>query len=215
MGWLAGETHEPDHDRPHHRRGPRARQQHGAVRSQGGSRCDDKAAEQAWADAIVAELQALGCMAAALPLEVADKQSYSAFAVTLLSTLAQTIDTDRIDALVNTPGIGVYAPFEQTSEVQLDELYRVHLEVPFLVTQAMLPLLADGAASSTCRRGSRGSRCRPQGVGGRARAPSGCSRATRHRSRQAVASPSTSSHRARPRRTSRGPRYTNARSAST
>lgn len=51
---------------------------------------------------------------------------------------------DRLDYLVNNAGIGTYAPFEQTTEEQLDELYRIHLKGPFLLTQTLLPLIADG-----------------------------------------------------------------------
>lgn len=35
-------------------------------------------------------------------------------------------------------------PFEQTSEAQFDEMMRVHLKGPFLLTQVLLPLMADG-----------------------------------------------------------------------
>jgi NAD(P)-dependent dehydrogenase (short-subunit alcohol dehydrogenase family) len=50
----------------------------------------------------------------------------------------------RLDFLVNNAGIGIHAPFAQTTEAQFDELVRVHLKGPFFLTQALLPLLADG-----------------------------------------------------------------------
>ena len=100
--------------------------------------------KQLEADAVVGELRALGRKAAAIHLELTDTGSYGAFASALRTTLEQTFGASRIDALVNNAGIGVYAPFEQTTEAQLDELYRIHLKAPFLFTQAMLPLLGEG-----------------------------------------------------------------------
>lgn len=38
----------------------------------------------------------------------------------------------------------MHVPFEQTSEAQFDEMMRVHLKGPFLLTQVLLPLMADG-----------------------------------------------------------------------
>jgi NAD(P)-dependent dehydrogenase (short-subunit alcohol dehydrogenase family) len=45
---------------------------------------------------------------------------------------------------VNNAGIGVHAPFAETSEAQFDELMNVQLKGPFFLTQKLLPLLVDG-----------------------------------------------------------------------
>src|SRR5690606_29126133 len=41
-------------------------------------------------------------------------------------------------------GIGIHAAFLQTTEAQLDELFRIHLKGPFVLTQKLAPLIADG-----------------------------------------------------------------------
>jgi NAD(P)-dependent dehydrogenase (short-subunit alcohol dehydrogenase family) len=48
---------------------------------------------------------------------------------------------DRIDALVNNAGHFVSRPFEETAPTDLRRLLEVHVEAPFLLTQAALPLL--------------------------------------------------------------------------
>ena len=100
--------------------------------------------KRAEADALVRELEGLGKKAAALPLELTDTQSYPAFVTALRSSLETTFGRTRLDALVNNAGIGVHAPYAETTEAQLDALYEVHLKAPFLFTQALLPVLADG-----------------------------------------------------------------------
>ncbi|MEY2842336.1 MAG: hypothetical protein RI920_373 [Pseudomonadota bacterium] len=51
-----------------------------------------------------------------------------------------------MDHLVNNAGMGIHAPMATTSEAQFDELMRVHLKGPFFLSQALLPLLADGGS---------------------------------------------------------------------
>jgi NAD(P)-dependent dehydrogenase (short-subunit alcohol dehydrogenase family) len=51
---------------------------------------------------------------------------------------------ERFDYLVNNAGIGIYAPFAETTVEQFDELVNIQLKAPFFLTQALLPLLADG-----------------------------------------------------------------------
>ncbi|TWH09373.1 Dehydrogenases with different specificities (related to short-chain alcohol dehydrogenases) [Pseudoxanthomonas taiwanensis J19] len=50
----------------------------------------------------------------------------------------------RFEHLVNNAGTGLHVPFAETTEAQLDEMYRIHFKGPYLLTQALLPLLADG-----------------------------------------------------------------------
>jgi NAD(P)-dependent dehydrogenase (short-subunit alcohol dehydrogenase family) len=96
------------------------------------------------ARAVVAELEARGRKAVALPLDVADAASFPAFARTLASTLREGWGRDRLDYLVNNAGHGVHAPFAETTEEQFDLLMKVHLKGPFFLTQRLLPLLEDG-----------------------------------------------------------------------
>ncbi len=96
------------------------------------------------ADAVAAQIQALGRRALALRLEVADVAGYPAFVDALAQGLAAWGAT-RLDGLVNNAGMGVHAMFADTTPAQFDALVAVHLKAPFFLTQALLPLLADGA----------------------------------------------------------------------
>jgi NAD(P)-dependent dehydrogenase (short-subunit alcohol dehydrogenase family) len=58
--------------------------------------------------------------------------------------LERTWGRTHFDYLVHNAGIGLHAGIVETTEAQLDELYRVHFKAPFLLTQRLLPLLANG-----------------------------------------------------------------------
>ncbi len=81
---------------------------------------------QAEAQAVQAEIQALGRQAVALPLEVGRAAGFDAFTGALKAALAQHWQRDRFDYLVNNAGMGVYAPFSQVTEAQFDELVNVN-----------------------------------------------------------------------------------------
>lgn len=96
------------------------------------------------ARAVVTEVEALGRRAVALPLDVGVSASFPAFAARLREVLAATWQRERFDHLVNNAGMGVNAPFADTTEADFDRLVAVHLKGPFFLTQALLPLIADG-----------------------------------------------------------------------
>ncbi|MBL9005707.1 MAG: SDR family oxidoreductase [Myxococcales bacterium] len=99
---------------------------------------------QADADAVVAAVEALGRRAVVLPLDVGDVASFAGFVTSLRQALRTTLGREQLDFLVNNAGLGHHALFAQTSEAQFDELMNVHFKGPFFLTQALLPLLADG-----------------------------------------------------------------------
>jgi NAD(P)-dependent dehydrogenase (short-subunit alcohol dehydrogenase family) len=99
---------------------------------------------QAQAQAVVAEAQALGVRAVALPLDVADSGAFAGFAEQVRAALREHWQRERFDALVNNAGIGVQAAFADTTDAQFEQLMNVHLKGPFFLTQALLPLMADG-----------------------------------------------------------------------
>lgn len=96
------------------------------------------------ADQVVRDIESAGARGAALPLDVGESATFEAFAATLRGVLTQRFGTDRLYALVNNAGMGVHTSFATTTEAQFDELMRVHLKGPFFLTQALLPLIADG-----------------------------------------------------------------------
>jgi len=93
---------------------------------------------------VVQQIQALGRRALALPLDVADPAGFSAFVELLREGLAGW-GASRLDGLVNNAGAGAHAGFADTTPAQFDSMVAIHLKGPFFLTQALLPLLADGA----------------------------------------------------------------------
>ena len=95
------------------------------------------------AKAVAAQVRALGRRAAVLRLDVADSASFPAFAGQVREVLAGW-GRERFEHLVNNAGTGVHAAFAETGEAQFDEMVKIHLKGPFFLTQALLPLIADG-----------------------------------------------------------------------
>ena len=96
------------------------------------------------AAAVVAQANALGVKAHALPLDVADSASFAAFAADVRQLLQREWQRERFDFLVNNAGIGIHTSFEQTTEQQFDTLMNIHLKGTFFLTQQLLPLIRDG-----------------------------------------------------------------------
>jgi NAD(P)-dependent dehydrogenase (short-subunit alcohol dehydrogenase family) len=96
------------------------------------------------ADAVVAEIEALGRKAVALQLDVGRVSTFADFAARLRSALRDTFDRDAFDHLVNNAGHGDVAPLVETTEAQFDTLVNVHFKGVFFLTQTLLPLMADG-----------------------------------------------------------------------
>jgi NAD(P)-dependent dehydrogenase (short-subunit alcohol dehydrogenase family) len=96
------------------------------------------------AHAVVAQIARLGRKSVALRLDVADVASFPAFAAEVRQALRDTWNRDRFDHLVNNAGHGEMAGLADTTEAQFDGLFGVHVKGVFFLTQALLPLLADG-----------------------------------------------------------------------
>lgn len=96
------------------------------------------------AQVVVAEIEALGRRAVALPLDVGDVRSFEGFALQLTQALQTHWQRDRFDFLVNNAGMGVHASITDTTEAQFDALVNVHLKGVFFLIQRLLPLINDG-----------------------------------------------------------------------
>jgi len=96
------------------------------------------------AESLVAAVEEHGARAAALQLDTADCRSFEAFAAEVKALLGSRWQRERFDYLVNNAGIGVNAGFAETTEEQFDRLMNIHFKGVFFLTQALLPLLADG-----------------------------------------------------------------------
>jgi NAD(P)-dependent dehydrogenase (short-subunit alcohol dehydrogenase family) len=96
------------------------------------------------AKAVVAEIERLGRKAVALQLDVGAVSTFPAFVKNVRAALKSTWGSETFDHLVNNAGHGEMAGFVETTEAQFDSLFNVHVKGVFFLTQALLPLLADG-----------------------------------------------------------------------
>lgn len=92
---------------------------------------------------LVRAIEQRGRRAAALRLDVADTASLGAFVEAVRGVLAGW-GRERLDHLVNNAGTSAWAPIGEITEADLRAVLAVHVGGTLFVTQALLPLLADG-----------------------------------------------------------------------
>lgn len=93
---------------------------------------------------VVSEIAGEGGQAVALKLDVSDSATFPKFRAMVRDVLSATWGTDRFNALVNNAGYGLFRPIAEVNEDEFDGLFRVHLKGPYFLTQALLPIMADG-----------------------------------------------------------------------
>jgi NAD(P)-dependent dehydrogenase (short-subunit alcohol dehydrogenase family) len=98
------------------------------------------------ADSLVAELKEMNRKAVALQLDTGEVATFKAFAEQVRTALTTTWNADRFDYLVNNAGTGLYVPFMETTEAQLDDMVNIHFKGVFFLTQTLLPIMNDGGA---------------------------------------------------------------------
>ena len=94
----------------------------------------------------VAEVARLGGTAVALPLDTGRLDTFPAFVTQVRRVLTDTWQATTLTGLVNNAGLSRAAAFEDTTEAVFDELGDALFKGPYFLTQALLPLLADGAS---------------------------------------------------------------------
>ena len=100
--------------------------------------------KQAEAAEVVAQIEALGQKAVALPLDVSNSSSFAAFAAQVREVLLAQWSSSTFNALINNAGTGAHASLMDTTEAQFDDMVNIHLKGVFFLTQKLLPLMADG-----------------------------------------------------------------------
>lgn len=96
------------------------------------------------ADAVVADIRALGRKAVALRLDTSKVSSFPDFVLVVRAALRDTWGRDTFDHLINNAGHGEMTAFSATTQAQFDALFDVHVKGVFFLTQSLLPALADG-----------------------------------------------------------------------
>ena len=96
--------------------------------------------------ATLEQIETLGGTGVALPLDLSRAETFPAFVDDLRRVLADTWPGQPLTGLVNNAGLSRAALASDTTPEQFDELYSVLLRGPYFLTQALLPVLADGGA---------------------------------------------------------------------
>lgn len=96
------------------------------------------------AEEVVKEIENLGQKAFALQLNVGDSSTFGTFFAEVKIALQDKFQSDKFDFLINNAGIGIHAPFAETTEEQFDTLVNIQLKGTFFMSQNALPLLSDG-----------------------------------------------------------------------
>lgn len=96
------------------------------------------------AQAVVAQIEALGRKAAALQLNTGVISSFEDFAAQLKNTLSTHFGTDHFDYLVNNAGQGGYGAITEVTEAFFDDLLNVHFKGVYFLTQKLIPFLNEG-----------------------------------------------------------------------
>ena len=94
--------------------------------------------------AVVGEIKQTGQKAAALQLNTGDIKKFDAFFVQFKDVLKDTFNTEHFDFLINNAGIGIGAPFAESTEEQFDQLMNIHFKGVYFLTQKALPFINDG-----------------------------------------------------------------------
>ncbi|WP_223416263.1 MULTISPECIES: SDR family NAD(P)-dependent oxidoreductase [unclassified Pseudomonas] len=97
------------------------------------------------AQSVASRIELAGGKAVALELDVADVSSFGTFRTAVVQALQVTWGVSTLSGLVNNAGHGLFNPLESVTESQFDSLLNVHLKGPFFLTQALLPLMEEGA----------------------------------------------------------------------
>ncbi|NVN93386.1 MAG: SDR family oxidoreductase [Desulfuromonadales bacterium] len=100
--------------------------------------------KQAEAEEVVAQIEKSGRKAVALALDLSDHKTFVGFAEKVKNVLAEKWQRSDFDYLVNNAGIGINAPFMETTEEQFDRLMNIHFKGTFFLTQKLLPIMKDG-----------------------------------------------------------------------
>jgi NAD(P)-dependent dehydrogenase (short-subunit alcohol dehydrogenase family) len=100
--------------------------------------------KKAEVEAVVEAIEAKGCKAVALQLDVSKPETFDTFVADVKMALTNTWKRDTFDHLVNNAGIGMYVPIADVTEARFDEIMTIHLKAPYFLTQKLLPAMVDG-----------------------------------------------------------------------
>ncbi len=71
-------------------------------------------------------------------------KTFDGFVEKVKQSLQTKWQIEHFDFLVNNAGVGIYAPFAETTEDDFDRLMNIQVQGVFFLTQKLLPLINDG-----------------------------------------------------------------------
>jgi NAD(P)-dependent dehydrogenase (short-subunit alcohol dehydrogenase family) len=95
---------------------------------------------------VVEAVRQKGAKAVPLRLDVGESAGFAAFRDEVAAVLEREWKASSFDYLVNNAGFLQIALFEDTTEELFDAYMRVLFKGPYFLTQALLPVVADGGA---------------------------------------------------------------------
>ncbi|MFM0340575.1 SDR family NAD(P)-dependent oxidoreductase [Paraburkholderia fungorum] len=98
---------------------------------------------RAEAEQVIAAVEETGRRAVALRLDTGEVAAFDPFVQEVQHALA-SLGATRFDYLVNNAGTSLHNSFDQTTEDELDTVYRIHFKGVFFLTQKLLPFINDG-----------------------------------------------------------------------
>jgi 3-oxoacyl-[acyl-carrier protein] reductase len=91
-------------------------------------------------DAVAQEIRAFGTQAIALKIDLTNDDQVR----TLVDETVKAFG--RIDILVNNAGVGVFKPFVQMESAEFDEMWKLNMRAPFVLTKHVLPHMIKQAS---------------------------------------------------------------------
>jgi NAD(P)-dependent dehydrogenase (short-subunit alcohol dehydrogenase family) len=111
---------------------------------------------------VVEAVRQKGAKAVPLRLDVGESAGFAAFRDEVAAVLEREWKASSFDYLVNNAGFLQIALFEDTTEELFDAYMRVLFKGPYFLTQALLPVVADGGAITTISAASRRRKSKPR-----------------------------------------------------
>ncbi len=97
-------------------------------------------------ESVAEEIAAQGGSALVHPLDVTDAEQ--------IQTLSSRLASGQVDMLINCAGDWLIRSIDETSPDEIDHLFATNLKAPYLMTQALLPLLRKSENASVINIGS-------------------------------------------------------------
>lgn len=98
------------------------------------------------AEEVVKEIQSKGQKAVAFQLDTGKIDTFDAFLAKVGAHLEEKTGSPNFDFLINNAGIGINAPFAETTEEQFDQLVNIQFKGVFFLAQKALKYLNDGGS---------------------------------------------------------------------